>query len=549
MQRIPRHPPSSPLARYVVIGVVALVSLIVIMLGAGGGLRNRVVMDLASGRKALSLISWNMAAINNNPFEYWITYDEDPSYDKLMQDVSSFIDSPGEKDVPVHQVFTDAMFEELCTEMQQRGIGGVNETRARWTNEYRNRKIISEFIKDGVIGKKRLASMPDRITNTINSAEGPVYRPTVINCYSTNFASFADWWSKWKTFMFTTSIKLSKDGVVSESRAVDMLQKIKHAKYPSISSEEEEISIPLQAMSIGIFDAVLVHMMNALSPTWQKLRSDICTNLNLHKNDRSLEILQSTYPSEDMYFLQEVSFSFISKCRSSSLADSYDVYSPAVSDSERDQNSVIALHKYRFQDVVEVTQDVLKEFKPNAEVPIADGDLLVILCTDIVDGSRYLLASFHGDTNGLATVPVVQAVHRYATSKQRGAKLIFGMDANTYEKPELDQQGVTAFAEFFSGLKLNSCYGQEPDPSKYTTFAARTHLQPQLNKAVAYNEKDVKGDKNPKDFVLFFDSDFEVKSAARDNTGVRAFTENTVIPTLQFPSDHAITFSTLLENQ
>ena len=123
------------------------------------------------------------------------------------------------------------------------------------------------------------------------------------------------------------------------------------------------------------------------------------------------------------------------------------------------------------------------------------------------------------------------------------------MDANTYENPEPDQQGVADFAGKYTALQLSSCYGDHPDPKRYTTFAARTHLQPQLNKAVAYNEKDIKGDKNPKDFVLFFRTDFEVAIAERDNTGARDFTENMVIPTLRFPSDHAITYSTLYENK
>ena len=38
--------------------------------------------------------TWNLAAINNNPFEYWITHD-DEAYNKLMDDVQTFIDEPG----------------------------------------------------------------------------------------------------------------------------------------------------------------------------------------------------------------------------------------------------------------------------------------------------------------------------------------------------------------------------------------------------------------------------------------------------------------------
>jgi len=38
--------------------------------------------------------TWNIAAINNNPFEYWITHD-DADYNALMEGVQSFIDQPG----------------------------------------------------------------------------------------------------------------------------------------------------------------------------------------------------------------------------------------------------------------------------------------------------------------------------------------------------------------------------------------------------------------------------------------------------------------------
>ena len=70
---------------------------------------------VAAGRK-LSVTTWNVAAINNNPFEYWITYtdkDHAQQYDDLMVNVQDFIENPADKDLPVHQVFTDAMFQEL----------------------------------------------------------------------------------------------------------------------------------------------------------------------------------------------------------------------------------------------------------------------------------------------------------------------------------------------------------------------------------------------------------------------------------------------------
>ena len=60
-------------------------------------------------------------------------------------------------------------------------------------------------------------------------------------------------------------------------------------------------------------------------------------------------------------------------------------------------------------------------------------------------------------------------------------------------------------------------------------------------------DKDKKGDKNPKDFILFFDSDFQVISTTKDNTGRREYIENMVFPTLSFPSDHGITSTVLLD--
>jgi hypothetical protein len=255
------------------------------------------------------------------------------------------------------------------------------------------------------------------------------------------------------------------------------------------------------------------------------------------------------YADTDIAFLQEVSASFKIQCSGRQIGESFDVYSPANMDTDRDQNSFIMLKKGRFTDIKDETAEVALEFPADEKVPIVPGDLFVMSAVDTLDGHRYLLASFHGDTNGLATIPVVTAVHAFATTKRKAHKLIFGMDANTYGKPESDQQGVTAFAEFYVSKNMNSCYGEHPDPSSHTTFCARTHLQPQLNKAASIHERDIKGDKNPKDFILFYSSDFTLVSVNKDNTGAGAFKNEMVFPTLSFPSDHAITAAILSESR
>lgn len=230
------------------------------------------------------------------------------------------------------------------------------------------------------------------------------------------------------------------------------------------------------------------------------------------------------------------------------LSSIYDAHVPSRMDSERDQNSFILLKKGLFTDIQEVTPDILEELRGvSKDAPVVDGDLFAITATNSRTKTKYILACFHGDTNGLATVPVVTATAAFAISKRPGHRLLFGMDANTYSKPESDQQGITDFAEFYRSKNLNTCYGQHPNPTNYTTFHARTHLQPQLNKAVTIEDKDFKGDKNPKDFIVFFTPDFTVQSTKKDNTGNGVYIEGMVFPTLQFPSDHGITSTILIE--
>lgn len=376
-------------------------------------------------------------------------------------------------------------------------------------------------------------------------------RPTVINCYSEDLGSMQKWWKQWLEFYFKREITVKTKEGQETTNIYKMIPMIKKAKYPSITEEEEAVSIPLETMCLAIFDAILVHMMTIVSAgKWQGIRNDMCLKLNKQKNARTIEILDSTYGDSDIQFMQEVAGNFPQFVKGKPLSQHFDVYQAASMDADRDQNSYILLKKGKFSDVMEVTEAVVEEYNAHNNgkpLPVVNGDLLVLIAVDAKDGTKYLLASFHGDTNGLATIPVVTAVKDYAMAKRPDCKMLFGLDANTYAKPEEDQQGVTKFAEFYTSHQLNSCYGPTPNPLNFTTFHARTHLQPQLNKAVSLEEKDAKGDKNPKDFILFFNADYQVISTTKDNTGDKKYVENMVFPTLHFPSDHGVTSTVLKE--
>jgi len=506
---------------------------------------------ISAGRK-LAITTWNIAAINNNPFEYWITYKENPEYEKLMINIENFLENPGDEDVPVKDVFTEEMFTKLDSRLT--GVGWTS-VRSYWESDFQNRQIVSGFLKDPVLGSKRLASMPDRITNTINveGVEGQVFRPTVINMYGGDLSTLDMWWAAWEKFMFDDKLTFKgRDGIESKI-PYEMLQKIKKAKYPDITEQEEKDSLPLQTMCGAIFDAILVHMMNTVTTSpdvWQDLKKTMVENLNQKKVPHTLLILQSTYGDADIITLQEVSSSFVDQARASKLGKMFHIVSPTELDAVRDQNSVIFLKKELFPTGpgVEITKLVEDAFPKDVKVPVANGDILAITATNKY-GLDLVVASFHGDTNGLATKPVVDAIVKAIKSDStlKNHRLVFGMDANTYENAKPGkQQDVLDFAKDVVSHGLTSCWGDEPNPSNYTTYNARTFLQPQLNKACKSTEKREKGDVNPKDFIIFPKSDFKVVTTWKDNTGKKEYIEDMAFPTLEFPSDHGL-LSTILE--
>ena len=318
-----------------------------------------------------------------------------------MSDVESFIESPGDKDVKVSDVFSDDMFSKL----EDRILGcGWPSVRGYWEEDYMNRKIISGFMKDSLLGSKRLASMPDRITNTINVAGShfPVCRPTVINMYDGDLGTLDRWWPAWEAFMFDNALEIKTKKGVEEKIPYQMLHPIKKAKYPEISAEEEQVSLPLQTLCCAIFDAILIHIMNEVSTEWQPIKRAIVESLIKEKVTKTLDILEkATYIDSDIITLQEVSSAFIDQARGRpKLGTMFWIIAPGNMDAMRDQNSVIFLRRETFPEgqSMEITSLVESSFEQGVEVPIAKGDILAITATDW-EGIPFVVASFHGDTN------------------------------------------------------------------------------------------------------------------------------------------------------
>lgn len=384
--------------------------------------------------KIISATTWNIAAINNNPFEYWIT-NPDPNYNELMKKVSNVIQFSSKFDnTKIEDIFTSKMFDDLAAQIKinmpsDSLQSDLNELKEYYETQYKNRTILNQFLKDGLIGKKRLVSMPDRVTNTItaiteNGGTSNVMRPTVINCYTSHpLSSTESWWTLWLEFMFDTTISVqnhgkNKDQTKIESKNVkvyQLLQKIDRSKYPAVTAQEEKLSLYLQLVNLAIFDNILVYLLNNIAPNvWENIRKDICLSLNANKLKNTVSILSNQYGQSDVIFLQEVSAQFPMKLKlieettplSIRLSENYHILaSNQYLDVERDQNSFILLKKTKFTEIQEVTDQVYDILKNNSnkegkKLPVVNGDLVVLTALNIADKTRYVLASFHGDTNG-----------------------------------------------------------------------------------------------------------------------------------------------------
>eukprot|EP00933_Yihiella_yeosuensis_P058152 TRINITY_DN5841_c0_g1_i1.p1 TRINITY_DN5841_c0_g1~~TRINITY_DN5841_c0_g1_i1.p1 ORF type:complete len:532 (+),score=102.85 TRINITY_DN5841_c0_g1_i1:186-1598(+) len=466
-----------------------------------------------------------------------------------MAKVEEFIENPGDKDVTVGEAFGQDRFEDLLSLMQAEGWTDLDKVAEIWKSDLSTRKIISGVLKDKGLGDKRLISMPERFTNTIDLVGGGVaYRPSVINNSQQPLASVQKWWPLWRSFMFKDSLPIPSKGTGAQERLrpCKLLPPIKRSKYPALTEEEEAVSVPLQCLCLALFDAILVHMLNVLSPNghWIKIKESIYNSLFRLKGNRTTAILDR-YRDCQVICLQEASLKFLDELRSSSVGKSHRVIAPAKADPQRDQNSALLLCRKMFPDGVEkeLTDEVCAALDGSS--PMDAGDLVVVRAC-AASGTKFILASFHGDTNGKVTAPVVRAVNKILASEGKDCRLLFGMDANTYLKGTDKLYGAKEFLEECRSLGLRASWKDGEDMAKcLTTCNARTYLQPQLNKAVASNMKLQKGDVNPKDHIVFKASDFEAISTFKDNTGRRQYEEATCFPTLEFPSDHGIVATTL----
>ena len=505
-------------------------------------------------RPNFSVVTWNIAAPNNNPFEYWAMH-SDAGYNGLMSALQQYIDNPGPNDPEIGSIFTASMYAELRDELARQGTPDLDHLDLVWS-EMGSRRAIGEFLKDRSFGEKRLISMPDRMTGSVKLANGlAAFRPSPITGCQNDMSDLSQWWLLWTQYMFRTQINVRGETKESVFRLLDTIPR---AKYPALSEAEEALSVPLQTLCLALFDAVFVHVLSSLAPkTWQPLKHSLHKALFERKAALCVSILQEQYGDADIIFIQEASEAFAS--RAGVCLDHF-VLRPSGVDGRRSQLSLILARKSLFlrHTARDVTEEVLRRLPSKCTTA---GDLCVFEVATHSEGP-YLLASFHGDSDGACTSPVLVALHELAMEWFPNHTLLFGLDANTAAGPAdsrlaglpdraggrpgsgagLDGGG---FSALLGKLGLGSCWQGQDLRGLWTTFNARTYLQPQLHKAVGLEGVLDRRHMRLRDWVVFRAGQLAVVAVERDNTGRRGGFERRVMPSQAFPSDHAVVAAVL----
>ena len=490
-------------------------------------------------RRPLQVVTWNISAPNRNPFEYWAMHD-DREYKDLMLSIQQCLDHPGKHDFFIRDVFTTAMYQDLRAEFEGLGVPYLEELDKVWSGDFSGRKAIAEFLKDASFGDKRLISMPDRITGSIKTQCGAeVFRPSPITGIQDEMGDIPTWWNLWKRYMFKTRLQVRGKLI---DNVFSMIETIPRTKYPALTAAEEAMSRPLQTLCLALFDAVYMHLLSSVAAeTWQPLKCTLHKALFENKTQSCVSILQRQYGDADVIFVQEASEAFADRV---SAELDYLVLRPSGVDGRRSQMSLILARKSRFLKLS--AQDLTATVMQCVSLKCIEKGDLCVFAIDSADG-QYLLASFHGDSDGKATVPVLSALESLAKSYFPKHTLIFGLDANTANSTSGPSSllNATDFNALLAQKGFSSCWMGQDINNLWTTFSARTYLQPQLQKAVGLMDVLDRRNMHLKDWILFYHVQLLPKLVVRDNTGRRDF-HKAVMPSKSFPSDHAIVAVTLL---
>ena len=312
--------------------------------------------DLLNENAEIKVASWNIAAPNNNPFEFW-NVNESKEYCELMSSIENCFDDPAKVDMDLGCVFSQRMYDDLRAQLachlDDEELAVLDRM---WTAEFKSKRLVSQFLKDESLGEKRLISMPERITSSVEGVDGVEhFRPSPITGFEDEMGDIPTWWPLWLEYMFSRPVLLRGERLPC---AFSLLEPIPRAKYPDLTAEEAAASRPLQALYLALFDAALTWLLSAVAPSiWQPLRRALHRALHADKPAACVAVLRSRHAAADVIFVQEASEAFATRA----AADlDHHVLRPPGADGRRRQMSLVLLRRgaFHLRGARDVTADV-----------------------------------------------------------------------------------------------------------------------------------------------------------------------------------------------
>lgn len=464
----------------------------------------------------ISVLTWNVSSINQNPFEYYVEYGND-SFNNLMKGVDRITGDnvPQEVDVPLSEIFPKTLVDNICQLIRGQGWSGEANVRKLY-NSVGNTPVITGILKDKTLGDKRLMSWPDRFTNTVNTDGTMFYRSSPINA-SLVPHTIEGWWGQWCPHM---------------GLHMDRLKPLKKSRYPALTDEEETHSMAYQLFWLAVFDRIQIHIMDNASTKWRSIKKVLVETFIKNKDVNVAKLLKNVHGDTDIFCLQEVSAN-TNWVLKQAFSDTHTSVAAPKATWTRGQTSIVMYNKTRFTFEKDVTADVLKLC---TDTSVSQDDFVAVQLHDTCNAHSITVASFHGVSTGASTMNIVNALGKYRADDF----VVFGLDTNMSFQKGKKATPVSLLYEGDHGF--TSCFPLEKLVP--TTFSARTAAQPQLQKAVKYSERFTKASREPKDHILTKNG--LVKQTTLDNTGTGQHSETAITPGINFPSDHTIVKSVVV---
>jgi hypothetical protein len=452
---------------------------------------NRItaILGFREMRSTLKTVSWNLGSLQTNTLEFW-----QPEGSPLRR-TQELLDAELKTHVntPISNVFTHQMMTALCNFVD------IDRKAAIFDNYAKISEVsVYDFLTDKTIGRKRFVSMADRVLR-----EHPTFglRPSLITGSVITDESIHEWWNTYKSFL----------EIVDPVRTM-VLRKHNSDKYGNkgFSTYELEYYVELQLLHLAISDACFVYISKAIEELGNTISDLADTFSNKFVSIKSI----LTSIDADILCLQEVDASSL---------ENFDGYvSVKPSKSYGKQDSIILLRKGIFDSI---------EFQSLETPVIGPGDLVLIRARHVMSGRKFLIASFHGDANGLSTIPFLRDLRQEVRDEDI---VIIGSDTNAHydsgdEGSKLKYSTFESFVSSYSWEIVNKGYP--------TTRSCRTFFQAQAHKG--HHAEDIQFASDPKDNIIFRDLTLV------DSHIIFGESESAPIPNKQVPSDHAIVLATL----